>query len=90
MDRGRLSYLEEALRNINRMIGSLRANPRVDLRVLEGLEKQRLTLEEEIAKIKSTASNKALSIFGLLDGFDDEETIRLPDKPVRPQSNTGS
>ena len=90
MDQGRLSHLEEALRNVNRMIDSLKATRLVDPRVLEGLERQRLTLTEEIAKIKSTASNKALSIFGLLDGFDDEETIRLPDKPVRPQSNTGS
>lgn len=81
MDKGRLNYLEEALRNINRQIDAIKLNRNLDPRILHGLEGQKLTLEEEIATIKTSSTNKAFSIFGILDSFDDEEIITLPKTP---------
>ena len=90
MDQGRIRHLEEALRNINRQLDMLRLGRQIDPRITQGLEKQRLTIEEELANIKQQSAQKVFSIFGILDRFDEEETIELPKQPVRPQSNSNS
>ena len=80
MDEGRIRYLENALADIERMLGMFRSQQRTDPRTIEGLERQRLTIQEEIVKLKQP-KQQPLSIFGILDGFDDEEIITLPSKP---------
>lgn len=86
MNQGQLRHLEEALRVINRQLEVTRLNRRVDPRILQGLEKQKLTIEQEIAIIKERSTQNILSIFGILDRFDEEETITFPSRKDSTQS----
>lgn len=86
MNQGQLRHLEEALRVINRQLEVTRLNRRVDPRIIQGLETQKLTIEKEIAILKEKSAQNIFSIFGILDRFDEEETITLPTRKDSAQS----
>lgn len=86
MAQDRVQYLEDAVRRLNVQIESMRLSGLVDPRVVENLKNQKLTFEEELARISKP--KRGPSIFTILDEFDDEEIFKVPTKPN--DSNKGS
>jgi len=91
MDKDRARYLEEAIRSADKQMEILKMNHRIDPRLLESLNKQRLHFQQELAKLQVSEQldKTGPGIFGLLDALDDEEIIRIPDHPdqFKPKSD---
>lgn len=83
MDKDRARYLEGAIQSADKQIEMLKLNRKIDPRLLESLNRQRLHFYQELAKIKASEqiNKKGPGIYGLLDALDDEEIIRIPDNP---------
>lgn len=88
----RILYLENAIRNTDKQIESLKLNRRIDPKLLETLNIQRLHFQQELARISITQNNKSKKqnsrLFGIMDILDEEEIIKLPAN--RNNSNEGS
>jgi dolichyl-phosphate-mannose--protein O-mannosyl transferase len=91
MDQDRIRYLEEAIRSTEKQLEMLKMNRRIDPRLLDSLNRQRLHFHQELAKLKATEqiSKSGLGIFGFLDALDEEEVIRIQDNTdqSKPKSN---
>jgi len=90
MDKDRVRYLEEAIRGTEKQLELLKMNHRIDSRLLDSLNRQRLHFHQELAKIKASEQiNKTgTGIFGFLDALDEEEIIRIPDNTDQSDSKS--